>query len=288
MVVIEKVVPNLRVRNLGLSHLAIAGATLLSILSTVLFAGWVLVGQSTSLIQSDQSDVIPAFVSSLAQSPAKPKTLVLSSTSSQTTFFISRGNRLTLGDADVVTTTPPEIVDAVTQLVSGSGVSSAKVMGSYGIQYLFLKSPVSPEIARLIDGIGGFTRMSATDIGIVWHIVASFPRVSLTDSKGHISLIPAGDVGALGVATRGGVISLAEKYDRSWRLLINGTNIPLQHADNGLPVFTIPTAGKVTLLFDGTAHRGLISLELLTLLIAVVMALPSGRRRRQVPLEELV
>ena len=288
MVVIERVVPNLRLRNLGLSHLAIAGATILSILSTLIFAGWVLVGQTTSLVQSDQSDVVPAFVSSLAQSPAKPKTLVLTSTSAQTTFFISRGNRLTIGDADVATATPPQIVDAVTQLVSGSGVSSAKVMGSYGIQYLFLKSPVSPEIARLIDGVGGFTRMSATDIGIVWHIVGSSPRVSLTDSKGRISLIPAGDVGALGVATSGGVISLAEKYDRSWRLLINGANIPLQHADNGLPIFTIPTPGKVTLLFDGTAHRGLISLELLTLLVAVVMALPSGRRRRQVPLEELV
>ena len=288
MVVIEKVVPNLRVRHLGLSHLAIAGATVLSILSTVLFAGWVLVGQTTSLVQSDQSDVIPAFVSSLAQSPAKPKTLVLSSTPSQTVFFISRGNPLTIGDADVATATPPQIVDAVTQLVSGSGVSSAKVMGSYGIQYLYLKSPASPEIARLIDGVGGFTRMSATDIGIVWHIVGSSPRVVLTDSKGRNTLIPAGDVGALGVVKSAGVISLAEKYDRSWRLLINGASVPLQHADNGLPIFTIPTSGKVSLLFDGTAHRGLISLELMTLLVAIVMALPSGRRKRQVPLEELV
>ena len=288
MVVIEKVVPNLRVRHLGLSHLAIAGATVLSILSTVLFAGWVLVGQTTSLVQSDQSDVIPAFVSSLAQSPAKPKTLVLSSTPSETAFFISRGNPLTIGDADVATATPPQIVDAVTQLVSGSGVSSAKVMGSYGIQYLYLKSPASPEIARLIDGVGGFTRMSATDIGIVWHIVGSSPRVVLTDSKGRNTLIPAGDVGALGVVKTAGTISLAEKYDRSWRLLINGASVPLQHADNGLPIFTIPTSGKVSLLFDGTAHRGLISLELMTLLVAIVMALPSGRRKRQVPLEELV
>ena len=130
--------------------------------------------------------------------------------------------------------------------------------------------------------------MSATDVGIVWHIIGSSPRVSLKDSKGRNLLIPSGDVGALGAVSSGGVISLAEKYDRSWRLLINGTNIPLQHADNGLPIFTIPTSGKVTLLFDGTAHRGLISLELMTLLFAIVMALPSGRRRRQVPLEELV
>ena len=288
LVVIENVVPNLRLRNLGFGHIAIAGATVLSIFSTLLFAGWVLVGQSTSLVQSDQSDVVPAFVSSLAQSPAKPKTLVLSSTSANTTFFISRGNRLSLGDADVATTIPPEIVDAVSQLVSGSGVSSAKVMGSYGIQYLFLRAPVSTEVARLVDGVGGFTRMSATDIGIVWHIVGSSPRVLLRSVTGKSVLVPSGDVGALGEVTTTGTIALAEKYDRSWRLLINGTDVPLEHAADGLPIFTIAAPGKVTLLFDGTIHRGLISLQLLALLFAVVMALPSGRRRRQVPLEELV
>ena len=101
-------------------------------------------------------------------------------------------------------------------------------------------------------------------------------------------MIPAGDVGALGVTTSAGTVTLAEKYDRGWRLILNGVNVPLEHADSGLPIFSLPANGKVTVLFDGTAHRALISLELLTLLIAVVMALPSGRKRRQVPLEELV
>jgi len=101
-------------------------------------------------------------------------------------------------------------------------------------------------------------------------------------------LIPASDIGATGKAVEPGQLVVAEKYDRSWRLISNGVNVPLQHATSGLPVFSVSSPGKVTLLFDATAHRGLISLQLLTLLIAVVMALPSGRRRRQVPLEELV
>lgn len=288
LVVLEKVTPNLRLRNLGISHLAIAGATLLSFLSIALFAGWVLVGQSTSLVQSDQSDVVPAFLSAIAQSPAKPKTLVLSSTPTTTTFFISRGNRLGLGDADVVTQTPPQIADAVSQLISGSGVSAAKTLGSFGIQYFFLKSPVVPETARVIDGVGGFTRMSATKIGIVWHIVGSSPRIMLTSAVGKNYIIPASDIGATGNAPETGQITLAEQYDRSWRLISNGVNVPLRHAPSGSPVFTVTSPGKVTILFDATAHRGLISLQLLTLLIAGVMALPSGRRRRQVPLEELV
>ena len=89
-------------------------------------------------------------------------------------------------------------------------------------------------------------------------------------------------------AKSSGTITVAEKYDRGWRLIANGVSVPLQHADSGLPIFTLPVAGKVTVLFDGTAHRALISLQLLALLIAVVMSLPSGRKRRQVPLEELV
>jgi GT2 family glycosyltransferase len=288
LVVIGNVIPNLRIRNLGFGHFAVAIATLVAIVSTTVMAGWILAGQRTSLVQSDQIDVVPAFVSSLAQSPAKPKTLVLSSTSTETTFFISRGNPLMLGDADVATATPPQIVDAVSELISGTGLTAAKVMGSFGIQYLFLRTPVSAELARVIDGVGGFTRMSATDIGIVWRIVGSSPRVVLVDSAGKRYMIPAGDVGALGQAPTAGTITLTEKYDRGWRLIANGVNVPLEHADSGLPIFTLPTSGKVTVLFDGTAHRALISLQLLALLITVVMALPSGRKRRQVALEELV
>ena len=288
LVVIEKVTPRLALRNFGISHLAIAGATILMLLSTALFAGWVVVGQSSAPVKSDQSDVLPAFVSALAQSPSKPKTLVLAATPRATTFYISRGNRLSLGDADVATALPPQIAVAVDQIVSGSGVSAAKVLGAFGIQYLFLKSPVSLDVARVIDGVGGFTRMSSTEIGIVWHILAASPRVSLTDARGRRYLIPASEVGAVGSVPIAGQIVLAEKYDRNWRLIYNGVTVPLEHAQSGLPIFTVIAPGKVTILFDGTAHRGLISLQLLTLLIAVVMALPSGRRRRQVPLEELV
>ena len=285
---IQQITPTLRLRNLGITHLAIALATVLTFVSTAAMSGWILSGQATSLVQSDQSDVLPAFVSSLAQSPAKPKTLVLSEAANKTTFFISRGNPLSLGDADVATAIPTEIADAVDLLVSGSGVMSGKVLGSFGIQYLYLKAPASPEISRAIDGVGGFTRMSATGIGTVWRIVGASPRALFTNSIGKNLLIPAGDIGATETVSSSGVVTLAEKYDRSWRLIDNGVVVPLQHATSGLPIFTVPLPGKITILFDGTAHRGLISLELLTLLISVVMALPSGRRRRQVPLEELV
>ncbi len=288
LAVIQRVIPTLRIRNLGVVHLSIALASALCMVSTVLFAGWILIGQSLSPVQSDQSDVVPAFVSSLAQSSAKPKTLVVISGATSTTFFISRGNPLFIGDADVSTITPPQIQGAIAELISGSGVNSAKILGSFGIQYLFLRAPVSADTARIIDGVGGYNRMSATNIGIVWRIVGASPRVMLTNANGKNYLIPASDIGALGSTKTSGFITLAEKYDRGWRLLDNGIEIPLEHATSGLPVFNLSTPGKVTLLFDGTLHRGLISLQLIALLFTIVMSIPSGRRRRQVPLEELV
>jgi hypothetical protein len=288
LIQIEEIIPSLRNRHLGYTHIAIAMATVLSLTSTTVMAGWVAFAPTQSLVQSDQSDVIPAFVSSLAQSPAKPKTLVLIDSKSNPTFFITRGLRLAIGDADVSTGLPPEVGDAVNQLVTGAGINTSHVLGGFGIQYLFVEAPVSLDVARAIDGVGGFKRMSATDIGTVWRIVGASPRVLFTNKRGNNYLIPSGDIGAMGSVSSPGEITLAEKYDRSWRLIDNGVSVPLEHAVTNLPVFNVDQAGNVTLLFDGTAHRGLISLELLTLLVAVVMALPSGRRRRQVPLEELV
>jgi len=283
-----EITPTLRNKKLGISHIAIALAVIFSALSTVVFVGWVLSAAAPSLVQSDQSDVVPAFVSSLAQSPTKPKTLVITSTSSGTEFFISRGNSLKIGDADVATQTPPEVVDAVNQLLTGSGVTSGKTLGSYGIQYLFVHAPVSRDISRAIDGVGGFEQMSATSIGSVWRIIDAAPRVIHVGPNNKLTMIPSGDIGASGVVPTAGTVTLAEKYDRSWRLLNNGVEVELQHAPSGLPEFGITAPGKVTILYDGTAHRGLISLQLLSLLIAIVMAIPSGRRRVEVPLEELV
>ena len=285
---IEILTPRLRLRNLGVGHIAVALATVLTLISTGVMAGWVLGGQTHSLVQSDQSDIVPAFVASLAQSPAKPKTLVLTTGRSSSTFYISRGNPIAIGDADVATSLSSQIEDATNALISGTGINSGQILGSFGIQYLFLKAPVSRDLARSIDGVGGFARMSATNIGTVWRIVGASPRVMFSDLNGKSYAIPASDIGAAGAITTSGTITVAEKYDHSWRVIDNGTNIPLQHSVNGLPTFTVGQPGRVTLLFDGTTHRGLISLELLTLLFAVVMALPSGRRRKQVPLEELV
>jgi hypothetical protein len=70
-------------------------------------------------------------------------------------------------------------------------------------------------------------------------------------------------------------------------LLVNGNQIRVQESDIGLPYFEVNETGTMTLLHDGTRHRALISAQLIALLAVIILSLPAGRRRSEVPLEEL-
>lgn len=84
-----------------------------------------------------------------------------------------------------------------------------------------------------------------------------------------------------------GTVVLAEKFDLGWKLIINGNQVKLTQSALGLPSFEVAETGPIILLHDGTKHRALISVELIALLTAIVLSLPAGRRRREVPVEEL-
>jgi hypothetical protein len=249
---------------------------------------WAITVGSQSLVKSNQEQIVPAFVSALADTPAKPKTLVVNVIDGQTMYQISRGTELQLGEADVSVAPPREITLTMNDLVSGSGIQSGKVLGHFGIQYLFLKSASESSLIRIIDGSGGFTRMSSTSAGIVWKVVGAAPRVLFVGADLKPKLVPSSDFSAEADLDQPGTVTIAEKYDQNWRLLLDGQRVPLQHGKNDLPTFTIPHAGHITVLHDGTMHRTLISLQLIFLLAVIVLALPAGRRKREVPLEELV
>jgi GT2 family glycosyltransferase len=281
------VIPNLRNSALGFRHLIsllLAAVTIFSLVGTAI---WATTSGADSLVTSGKREVIPAFVSSLSDSPARPKTLVLGMSDSVLKYFITRGRDLEIGDPDVAVATPPEITASVADLVSGTGISSSKVLGAYGIQYIFMKTPLDPAVVRTIDGIGGFTRSSATPAGVIWKVIASHSRVSLSQASGAISKLDSNDVGAMTQALTPGVITVAEKYDSGWRLLLNGSKAKLEKSSLGLPTFTLLNSGTITLLHDGTKRRALLSIELIALLAVIVLALPAGRRRGDIDTKEL-
>ena len=284
---LQEFLPRLSERRFGLRHIGLALVALLSIFNLVVMPFWAATGGANSLVNASSSSHIPAFLASLEQTPARPKAMVISSTDLRTTYFVTRGSDIYLGDADVSIAVPAEVSQAMTELVGGGGVTASRTLGLYGIQYLYLENPAPVSLIRSIDGIGGFTRMSATSSGIVWRVVGSSPRVLFVDASGKTSTLASSDVGAVDRVSAPGTIQVAEKFDAGWRLLLDGRPIPVHQAANGLPNFTIPQAGEFALSYDGTLRRALISIQLITLIFVVVMALPAGRRRRDLSLEDL-
>ncbi|MEN9324320.1 MAG: hypothetical protein RL414_74, partial [Actinomycetota bacterium] len=283
----EKFIPSLRGMQLGIAHLITGVIALVTAFSLIGTPIWAMTGGSHSLVKANAPQIVPAFVSALADTPAKPKALVINEIDGQIMYAISRGSDIQIGDADVTIAPPREIVKAVTDLVAGSGITSAKTLGSFGIQYIFLKAIQDGALVRTIDGSGGFIRMSSTKDGIVWKVLGAAPRVIFIGTNYH-QVISSTDVSAEADLPMAGVVRVAEKFDSHWRLLLDGKRIPLTQSDDGLPTFVIPQAGHITLSHDATLHRALLSFQLIALLSVIVLALPAGRRRREVPLEELV
>ena len=83
------------------------------------------------------------------------------------------------------------------------------------------------------------------------------------------------------IAPGPGTITLTENFSSSWQALFNG--VPLERSSNefGLPQFKVLEAGEIDFLHDGTGRRAWISIFLIVLVTSIVMALPSGRRRRE-------
>jgi len=151
-----------------------------------------------------------------------------------------------------------------------------------------MKNPADAGLVRTIDGIGGFTRSSATKDGVVWKVNKSHARVTYQDNKGQYFSMNSSDKSSSAYVPSNGEIILAEKYDKAWHLLLDGKLIKVEQNQLGLPVFKIPNKGNISLIHDGTNRRAWISIQLIVILSAIVLALPAGRRRKEVPLEELI
>jgi hypothetical protein len=208
-------------------------------------------------------------------------------------FYIVRDRELELGDSDLIYGSSRTIDDAIAGLVTGVGIDTSIILGQNGIRYLFLAAPYNRGLARTIDGIGGFTRASSTDAGIVWKVVAARSRVTLTPFEERAGRDPieisisSNEVSAEGTLTRAGVITIAERFDGRWRLLVSGRSASLSESVDGLPQFEVIEPGDFLLFHDGTARRGWLSLQFIMILMTIILFAPGRRRRSEVPIEEL-
>ncbi len=284
----ESIVPRLQSEHLGLRHAGFAIISFVTAFSLIATPLWAITGGGSGLVQTDHQQIVPAFVTALGDTPERPKTLIIRNIEGETVYGVTRGHDLYFGEADVTVALPGAIGDAVTSLISGSGITSASILGMYGIQYVFYKGKIESPVVRAIDGSGGFVRMSSTSNGVVWKVAGAKPHIYFVDAFGKVATISSTDIGGVGTVPASGEIIVTEKYDSGWRVLLDGQKALRVRGNDGLPHFKVNHSGQVIVVHESALHRALISFQLLILLISVVMSLPAGRRRRDVPLEELV
>jgi GT2 family glycosyltransferase len=266
-----------------LAGLAIAFTLLYSLSAST----WAVTAGARSPVRANQPSILPAF---LAVTPGV-KTLVLRrisvGKSDTVSFFIARGSDALLSDPDLAPTNSVDLELAVRAILDGSGINSSRVLAAYGIKYLFMKNPVDTQLARAIDGLGGFIRNSSTQAGIVWRVSGITDRLVFTDLSGKSVPLPTGVISARAISPGAGTISLAENYDNSWQIIQNGKQLLRSRNTYGFPQFAVQQAGEFSLIHDGTSRRAWLSLEMIIFLIVLLMIVPSGRRRREMALEEL-
>ena len=254
---------------------------------SVLAVGWSVSKGANSLVQANKETVMPAFLSVEKDTKILVLREVGSSDKKKIQYYLSRGRDISLGEPDVAPPQTVAIADAARGLIDGSGVSSSATLSEFGIKYVYVKSPFKREIIRSIDGLGGFSRTSATSLGVVWRVTAPASRLMFIGVDGVRKELQAGEVGARVFIPSPGTLILTETYNRSWQVLENGYRLERSKNEQGLPIFTVTEAGEISLIHDGTGRRGWLSLQLIFLVVVLVMALPAGRRKSQISDKEL-
>jgi hypothetical protein len=287
VLMVDHYVPAISQSHIDYRHVLLGITSVISVLSLLLSVGWWISSAPSAPVQRQTTSALPAFLSASAQTDDRFKTLVFSIENNKIRFFIARDGDLKLGEPDVITGLTPQVNRAVNDLVSGSGVASSSVFAEYGIRYLFMSRPVNEDLVRTIDGAGGFTRAASTDEGISWKVPGALGHISFLSSTGFYSVLPSGDIGARGTLSSSGTIIITEKFDRRWKMLLNDQYLEVKETENGVPRFIAPESGDFVIFHDATSRRGWISLQIISFVSLIVLALPARRRRREMREEEL-
>ena len=285
VIMFDKIKSRLVQSSVNYRHISIALVLLLTTGYTATSTFWLVTAGSDSPVRTTQTEILPAFLAI----EKGAKTVVIRpyrQKGEQTlSYYISRGREVTLGEPDIAPRDTAIISRAIEGLVDNTGVTSSNILSTYGIKYVFLKNPVSQDVVQTIDGLGGFSRTSATESGIVWKVLKDTGRIKFTNYSGREFVLESKGVRTFVPAP--GTIRLAETYSDAWQVFQNGYRLAKVEDANGLPTFEVTEAGEVSIIHDGRARRAWISIFIIALVTLIVLALPGGRRKAEISDKEI-
>jgi len=285
VIMLDKLRERLISTNINFRHISAATLLVVTALYSVTSIAWMVTRGADSPLQTGKGEVLPAFLE--IERDAKTMVIRPRIVDEEITlnYYIARGGDVSLGEPDLAPVDREQISSAVQEIADGSGLTASTTFAVHGVKYLFLKSPIDENIARVIDGLGGFSRASSTSAGIVWEISVNTGEVIFTDLSGKNSVLQQGDLGI--TVNEPGELTLTENYSRGWRALQDGTRLERKRSVDAMPVFTVTEPGLVTLIYDGTTRRAWVSFQIIVLVTTIILALPAGRRRREIEDSEL-
>jgi len=286
-VLLDKLRDTLVLSHIHYRHFLSAVLLLVTALYAVLTIGYSITVGADSAVQANRSTVMPAFLSVEKDIKILVLREVGTANDKKVQYYISRGKDISLSQPDVAPQQNSIIGQAARALIDGSGITSSKTLADHGIKYVYVKTPFKKEIIRSIDGLGGFTRTSATSLGVVWSVSEPTGRLLFINKNGVRTVLEAGDFGARTYVPGPGTLVLTESFSRSWQVLENGYRLERTKNELGLPIFKVLEAGEISLIHDGTVRRGWLSLQTIFIVVVIILALPAGRRKREISEKEL-
>jgi GT2 family glycosyltransferase len=285
VIMLDKLRERLVTTNINFRHISAATLLIVTALYTVVSISWLVTSGANSPLQTGKEIVLPPFLA--IESDAKTLVIRPRTAGEETSlnYYLARGGDATIAQPDMAPSESVQISSAVRELADGSGLTASSTFAVNGIKYLFLKSPVDQNFVRVVDGLGGFTRASSTNAGIVWKVSVNTGQFIFTDTDGKRSVIAQGTLG-ISINTPG-TLTVTENYSRGWRAIQNGSRLERTRSVDGAPIFTITKPGLVKVIYDGTSRRAWISFQVVVFITVLVLALPAGRRRREIEDAEL-
>ncbi|NYI06154.1 glycosyltransferase [Allostreptomyces psammosilenae] len=307
--------------NFGWRQPTAALIAVLAGLAPLVGASWWMAGGAEDPLRRAAPEQVPAFVATENTTTDRARTLVITADDAgRVGYALLRDAGLTLGDAEIGqdATGGDDLAEVVANLLAGSDGDEVTSLAGYGVRYILVRAPVSPQIAGVLDSTPELTRLSQVSGSALWRNDLTTGRVILQNPDGSREVL-ATDSDGLGAhtdvpapaepqvaqdpeqpeeqpadqpqeqapqgeadTTGQRFVRLAEAADPGWRATLNGEPLTPITLDGWAQGFELPTdsGGRLSVEYAGSpVATAWRWAAAVLLLVAVVLALP-GRSRR--------